>query len=87
MVTFHNNFTGMEDIIEMKHEDFSKKPLVEQIYDELFDNIEKHAAFNEGTIKTLKQLAAKGELKKSGKVMEAIKITVAKKDETAGTGN
>ena len=71
----------------MKNEDFSKKPLVKQIYDELFANIGKHDAFDEGTIKTLKQLAAKGELKKSGKVAGAIKITVAKKDETAGTGN
>ena len=77
----------MEDIIEMKHEDFSKKPLVEQIYDELFDNIEKHNEFDEETIKTMKQLALKGELKKHGKVMENIKGAVAKKDETTGTGN
>jgi hypothetical protein len=81
-----NNLSESEDIIEMKNDDLSK-PLVEQIYDELFANIEKHDEFNEETIKTLKQLASKGELKKPAKVMEAIKTTVAKKDETAGTGN
>jgi hypothetical protein len=71
----------------MKDQDLSKKPLVEQIYDELFANIEKHDEFDEGTIKILKQFAVKGELKKSGKVMEAIKTTVAKKDEATGTRN
>ena len=64
------------------------KPLVEQIYDELFSNIKKHVEFSEETITELKQLASKGELKKHGKVIEAIKVTVAKKkDETSGTGN
>jgi len=69
----------------METEDFSKKPLVEQIYDELFANIEKHDEFDEGMIKTMNQLAARGELKKHGKVMGAIKATVVKKDETTGT--
>jgi uncharacterized protein YjgD (DUF1641 family) len=77
----------LEGIVEMKNKDFNKKPLVKQIYDELFANIEKHDAFDERTIKTLKQLAAKGELKKFVKVTEAIKVIVAKEDETAGTGN
>lgn len=71
----------------MENNDLSK-PLVEQIYDELFENIEKHDEFDEGTIKTLKKLAVKDELKKHGKVMKAIKVVAAeKKDETTGTGN
>jgi len=69
----------------MENKDFSKKPLVEQVYDELFANIDKHDEFDEGTIKTLRLLAAKGELKKTGRIMGAIKATVAKEDETAGT--
>jgi hypothetical protein len=71
----------------MENKDFSKTPLVGQIYDELFDNIEKHDAFDVETIKTLKQLAAKGELKKSGKVAEGIKIMAPKENEITGTGN
>ncbi len=71
----------------MKNEDFSEKPLVEQVYDELFADIEKIGEFDEVTIKTLKQLAASDELKKAGKVTDAIKIRVAKGNETAGTGN
>jgi len=71
----------------MKKDDFSKKPLVEQIYDELFDNIGKHNEFDEGTIRTLKLLAVKGELKKVSEIARAIKVTVGKEDETDGTGN
>jgi hypothetical protein len=70
----------------MDNEDFGKKLLIDQIYDELFANIEKHDEFDEETIKTLKQLASKGELKKHGKVVGAIKVPVAKKkDETTRT--
>ena len=81
-----NNLSELEDIIEMKNDDI-RKTLVEQIYDELFANIEKHDEFDEEEIKTLKKLAAKGELKKPGKVMGAIKLSVEKKDETTGTRN
>ncbi len=81
MAIVRNNLSELEDIIEMKNDDLSK-PLVEQIYDELFANIEKYDEFGEEAIKTLKQLASKGELKKHGKVMGAIKVPVAKKDET-----
>ena len=87
MATDNNNFSESEDILEMKNENLSKKPLVEQIYDELFTNIEKHNAFDIETINTLRQMAAKDELKKSGKVTEAIKVPVKEKNETAGTGN
>jgi hemerythrin len=71
----------------MDAEDFSKRPLVEQIYDELFANIEKHNEFDEGVIETIKQLAANGELKKHGKVIEALKEMGTEKDETTRTGN
>ena len=74
-----------EGTIEMKKEDFSKKPLIEQIYDELFDNIETHNAFDEGTINTLKQMAVKGEMKKPAKVTGAIKVTKENDNETTGT--
>ncbi len=87
MATVHSNLYKLEDIIEMKDEDSSKKPLVEQIYDELFSNIEKHDAFDEGIVKMLKQMAAKGEMKKPAKVMGAIKLTMANNNETTGTGN
>lgn len=66
----------------MEIEDFSKKSLVEQIYDELFANIEKHKEFDGGMIRTIKQLAANGELKKHRKLMKAIEETGAKEDET-----
>jgi hypothetical protein len=81
-----DNLSESEDLIEMKNDDL-RKPLVEQIYDELFANIEKHDEFNEETIKTMKQLASKSELKKYGKVMEAIKVPMAKNNEGTGTRN
>lgn len=71
----------------MDNEDLSKKPLIEQIYDELFANIEMHDTFDEGTIETLKQIAVKGEMKKPAKVKGAIKVTMSKENETTGTGN
>jgi len=68
----------------MGNEDFSKKPLIEQIYDELFANIGTHNEFDEGTIETLKQMAHKGELKKPAKVTGAIKVPMANDNETTG---
>jgi hypothetical protein len=70
----------------MENEDLIKKPLVRQIYDELIANIEKHDEFDEGIIKTMNELATRGELKKDKKVMEAIK-KVVNKDENIGTRN
>jgi len=86
MATDHNNLSELEDIIEMNNDNFSK-PLVEQIYDELFANIETLSEFDKGTIKTLKQMATKGELKKHAKVTGAIKVSMVKDNETTGTGN
>ena len=80
-----NNEILNEGTVEMKNEDFSKKTLIEQIYDELFSNIETHNVFDEGTIKTLKQMAAKGELKKPAKVTGAIKVPMENDNETTGT--
>jgi len=75
-----------EDIrLRMGNKDFSKKRLGEEVYDELFANIEKHDEFDGGTIETLRLLAAKDELKKPGKIIEAIKATVIKEDETTAT--
>jgi hypothetical protein len=71
----------------METEDVSKKTLIEQIYVELFANIEKHDEFDKTTITSLKQIAAKGELKKHAKAIEAIKELELEKDETARTGN
>lgn len=74
-------------LAEMEIDDFTKKPLIEQIHDELFANLERHNEFDEGVIRTIKQLASNRELKKHGKIMEAIKEMGAKKDETTGIGN
>ena len=67
----------------MQTDDFSKRPLVEQICDELFANIEKHKEFDDGLIGMIKQLATTGELKKHGKVMAAIREMGVEKHETA----
>ena len=74
-------------LITINDQSIFHEDLVEQIYDELFANIEKHGEFDEGTIKGLEQLAVKGELKKHRKVVGVIKVTAAKEDETTGTGN
>ena len=77
----------MKGVAEMEIDDFTKKPLIEQIHDELLANLENHDEFDEGVIRTVQQLATKGELKRHGKVMDAIKLRAARKDETAGTRN
>jgi hypothetical protein len=77
----------LKGVVEMETQDFNKKPLVEQIYDELLANIEKHDAFDQRAITRLKQMAAKGELKRPTEVMGAIKVPIAKHNETTGTGN
>lgn len=69
----------------MGNKDFSKRPLAEEVYDELLASIEKHAEFDEGTIKALRLLAAEGKLTKPGRIIEAIKATVTKEDETTAT--
>jgi len=70
----------------MEAEDISKRSLLEQIYDELFANIEKHNEFDEGLTRTIKQLATNGELKKHQKVVDVLRET-GEKNETSGTGN
>ena len=66
----------------MKNLDINK-PLIEQIYDELFVNIETFEEFDRERVKMLRQLTINGELKKYAKTIGAIKETLAKKDETA----
>ena len=50
-----------------------QKSLAEQIFDELFANIEGREEFDAGTIQKLKQLAISGDLKKAPQVTKAIK--------------
>lgn len=64
-------------------DDSVKKPLVNQIWDELFANIKENEAFDDETIQALTQLAKTNELKKLGKAKEAIKTKVAKQDEAS----
>lgn len=67
----------------MGNEDYYEKPLIEQIYDELFAEIEGHREFDTNTVKALKDLAAKGELKKFKEVSETIKPTAGDERETS----
>ena len=57
----------------MENRNVSKKPLVRQVYDELFTSIEALVEFDETTINKLKFLSSNGKLKKKGKVLDAIK--------------
>ncbi len=71
----------------METDDFTKKPLIEQIHDELLASLENHEEFDKGMIEAVRQLATSGDLKKHGRVTDAIKLGAVKKDETTGTGN
>ena len=50
-----------------------QKSLIEQIFDEMFANIEGREEFDVQTVQKLKQLARSGDLKKAPQVMKAIK--------------
>lgn len=58
----------------MTKENSIPKSLVEKICDDLFASIEEREEFNSQTIKQLKQLAIKGDLKKAAKVTQAISL-------------
>jgi hypothetical protein len=57
--------------------------LVQQIYKEMFSRIMGQEEFNPDMIEDLKQLAAKGDLKKPQKVVNVIKSTLKDDYETA----
>ncbi len=71
----------------MLNESFYQKPLIEQIYNELLSNIERHEEFDNKTIQALKELAERGELNKFAKISEAISHKLGKEDEITGTGS
>jgi len=50
-----------------------QKSLIEQIFDDMFSNIEGRKEFDVQTIQKLRQLAICGDLKKVPQVTEAIK--------------
>ncbi|MHC4620788.1 MAG: hypothetical protein ACYTEQ_23835 [Planctomycetota bacterium] len=66
----------------MGKKDYYEKPLIEQIYDELFAEIVGHTEFDADLVNALKELAAKGELKKFKEVSETIKAMTGKHGET-----
>ncbi len=57
----------------MSEETRDRKSLVEQIFDEMFKNIEGREEFDVQTIEKLKQLAKSGDLVKPTQVIEIIK--------------
>jgi len=63
----------------MTEETSIPKSLVEQIFDEMFVEIEGRDVFDEQGIEKLKQLAASGELKKPAIVTRVIKSSSGRK--------
>lgn len=63
----------MGKIQSMKKEKVIEKSLVEQILENMFRKIEKKEEFDKVTIQKLKRLSADGELKKSDKVVDALR--------------
>ena len=57
----------------MRQEAPIQKTLIEQIFDEMFTNIERKKEFDEEIIKKLKQLAISGNLKKASHVIKVIR--------------
>ena len=51
----------------------SKKSLLEQVFDEMFQIISKHKEFETATIDTLKDMASGDGLKKSPQIIKVIK--------------
>lgn len=51
-----------------------EKSLIEQIFDEMFADIEKQSEFNPQIIQKLKELAKSGRIKKPRDVVDAIKL-------------
>jgi len=62
----------------MENENICKRSIVEQIYDELVVNIESQDEFDAEIVEKIKELITKGEIKKSVKIAEAIRLTAAK---------
>jgi len=57
----------------MTHENLIHKSLVEQIFDQMFANLEGREEFDKETIDKLKHLAASGDLQKPARVTKVIK--------------
>lgn len=58
----------------MTKESNTQKPLLIQIYDEMFRNIEESQKFNEEEIQNLKKLAYQDNFKKERSIIDAIKL-------------
>jgi len=71
----------------MKEEKHIEKSLLEQIFDEMFANIEGRKEFDTQTLGKLRGLAAKGGLNKFVEINEAIKPTPRGEHENSGVGN
>ena len=63
----------------MEEEDTIQKSLVEQIFDEMFSILEEQEEFGSETTEALKQIVAKGNLKRPNRVAEGLKATVRKR--------
>jgi hypothetical protein len=62
-----------------------RKPLIAQIFDAMFANMEGSQDFDAKTLGELKRLATRGELKKAAEVARAIKSGGDERSESAGT--
>lgn len=58
------------------------KPILDQIFDELFVQLAVHPDVSEGMLERVRQLAQSGQLKKPDKAIEAIKTTTRADNET-----
>ena len=52
-----------------------QKPLVEQILDEMFSNLEQLEEFDREALERLKELAGSGNLRRTPQVIQALKST------------
>ncbi|MEQ8187992.1 MAG: hypothetical protein ABRQ39_08485 [Candidatus Eremiobacterota bacterium] len=59
----------------MSEENNIQKSLIEQIFNEMFMNIEKSGELDKKIIQELKNLAVNGELNKVNKVMNVIQLS------------
>ena len=51
-----------------------EKPILQQILNDMFSKLEGNSDFDPQTVQSLKQLADKGDLKKSAQVSKAIQV-------------
>jgi Glu-tRNA(Gln) amidotransferase subunit E-like FAD-binding protein len=69
----------------MSKEPVIQKSIMEQIFDEMFNNLKDVKEFNEETIQKLHQLIEDGDITKIDSITEALTYDLEEKDEDTGT--